>query len=481
MILCVGENTFGQLGNGNQIIREQPCRPSQFGLVSEDKTQPLDHDTVQDVQCGSKFSVILHINGNISLCGSINGINFPLISPVKISYPLKCIQIACGNKHVLALMEGGHVLSWGVGYFGQLGFGDNCCYDNAKLIQALEPNRLGCKVVQIACGGSHSGVVTERGTVFMWGLNKQGQCGLGSKEVESVSEPSPLDSSMKSVKVRSLVCGRNHSAILTDKGGVYTYGAATYGRLGIGKDRDVSLKKVQGVPLEVKNFRNNPVKHIASGDFHMLALTHDSNLHSWGKGIDGQLGHWGSVENLNTPRKMDIFDMSSLSSRGGSPVVEISCGSSWSTAITAKGALYVWGNGDGGQLGIEPPKNLPFLNEDDTPLLSTLCTSINSLDVLLSPLKSPFHSINNQNNQKIDVPSKINPKNNLEAQIEENKYLTHSCSFDSRLNVLVPFRFNETVNEPDFIIEKVRCGGNHMIMFLREIVGGKGSAFAGSK
>jgi alpha-tubulin suppressor-like RCC1 family protein len=83
----------------------------------------------------------------------------------------------------------------------------------------------------------------------------------------------------------------------------------------------------------------------------MLALTHDSNLHSWGKGIDGQLGHWGSVENLNTPKKMDFFDMNSLSSRGGSPVVDISCGSSWSTAFTAKGALYVWGNGDGGQLG----------------------------------------------------------------------------------------------------------------------------------
>jgi alpha-tubulin suppressor-like RCC1 family protein len=258
----------------------------------------------------------------------------------------------------------------------------------------------------------------------MWGLNKQGQCGLGSKEAESVAEPHPLDLTMKSIKAISLVCGRNHSAILTNDGGVYTYGATSYGRLGlgVGKDRSTSLKKVQDMPREVRYFRNYPVKHIASGDFHMLALTHDSNVHSWGMGIDGQLGHWDSVGNLNSPRKIDCFDVTNSSSREGSPVVDISCGSSWSTAVTAKGALYVWGNGDGGQLGIEPPKDLPFLNEDDTPLLSTLCSSI---------IESSDLS-------------------------EEKKYVTQSCSFDSKFNVLVPIRIDERVHEANLAIEKVR-------------------------
>lgn len=207
MIVCFGENTFAQLGIGD-VKRDHPFDHLPFGAS---ESNPLDSESVEDVQCGSKFSVALDTSGRISVCGTVNGINYPILTPVKVSYPLKCVEICCGRKHILALMEGGHVLSWGVGYFGQLGHGDDSSYDNAKLIQALEPNRLGSKVVHIACGGSHSGVVTESGRVFMWGLNKQGQCGLGSKQPESVTEPRPLDpDTMGGVKVTSLVCGRNH-------------------------------------------------------------------------------------------------------------------------------------------------------------------------------------------------------------------------------------------------------------------------------
>lgn len=207
MIICFGENTFGQLGIAD-MRRDHPYSHFPFA-ISKDNT--LDHDTVVDVQCGSKFTVALDIAGRVSVCGTVNGINYPILAPLKISYPLNCMQISCGKKHVLALMEGGHVLSWGVGYFGQLGHGDDSSYDNAKLIQALEPNRLSSTVIQVACGGSHSGVVTDSGRVFTWGLNKQGQCGLGSKQPESVTEPRPLDpETMSGVKVTSLVCGRNH-------------------------------------------------------------------------------------------------------------------------------------------------------------------------------------------------------------------------------------------------------------------------------
>lgn len=32
---------------------------------------------------------------------------------VPLGVPLRCMQVACGRKHVLALMEGGFVMSWG--------------------------------------------------------------------------------------------------------------------------------------------------------------------------------------------------------------------------------------------------------------------------------------------------------------------------------------------------------------------------------
>jgi alpha-tubulin suppressor-like RCC1 family protein len=67
------------------------------------------------------------------MCGILNGATLPALSPVEIMYPMRCIQIACGRKHILALLDGGYVASWGTGYFGQLGHGDDSSWDSPRL------------------------------------------------------------------------------------------------------------------------------------------------------------------------------------------------------------------------------------------------------------------------------------------------------------------------------------------------------------
>lgn len=86
----------------------------------------------------------------------------------------------------------GFVMTWGTGYFGQLGHGDNASYRHPRLLRRLDPQRLGEMVIQVACGGYHSAVVTDAGRVFSWGFNRYGQCGNGSKD-NTVPEPSPVD------------------------------------------------------------------------------------------------------------------------------------------------------------------------------------------------------------------------------------------------------------------------------------------------
>jgi hypothetical protein len=48
------------------------------------------------------------------------------------------------------------------------------------------------------------------------------------------------------------------------------------------------------------------VHAIASGDFHMLALTRDRRVFSWGYGGEGQCGHGGGLH-LRTPRPIDAL------------------------------------------------------------------------------------------------------------------------------------------------------------------------------
>ena len=346
LLMCAGENFFGQLGIGSRA-RSEKYTPTVFG-VSEEGEMLRD---VKDVQTGANYTTILTADGRILVCGQLNGIIFPTLSSVEILYPLKCTQLACGRKHILALMEGGFVLSWGIGYFGQLGHGDDNSWDNPKMIHALEPSRLGMRVTQIVCGGSHSGAVTDSGRVFMWGLNKSGQCGVSHRS-ESVMEPKPLDCSEMAPQQRAqlLVCGRNHSALLTTDSSVYVWGCASFGRLGLSETR-----RTQPTPVELPFFRNMQVHSLASGDFHMLALGHDCGVYSWGYGAEGQTG-MSSLFHLRTPRRLDCFD--SLS------IVRIACGSSYSMAISRAGYLYAWGYGDDGWLGLAPPASMPLIDPD---------------------------------------------------------------------------------------------------------------------
>jgi alpha-tubulin suppressor-like RCC1 family protein len=406
MIICFGSNFFGQLGLGKRRSRPSSCIASEFG-VSDDFQ--LDPATVMDIGCGSQFSVVLSRQGDLLLSGTLNGILSPSLSPVEIAYPLKCTQIACGRKHILGLMEGGFVVSWGVGYFGQLGHGDDSSWDQPKIINALEPARLGSKIVSVVCGGSHSGAVSESGQVYMWGLNRNGQCGVGantSGKLDSVSEPRPVDTSrLAGGRADTVVCGRNHSAMVTTEGRVFVWGAATFGRLGLAE-----TSRSQPAPIELATFRNVPIHSIAAGDFHMLALGHDCAVYSWGYGAEGQTGH-GNLLHLKTPQRIEFFD--SLH------VVSICCGSLWSMAVSRAGTLYGWGYGDGGWLGMPCARNAPYAEAD-----------------------SPG-------------------ARNINSKIVQ--------SFDSRLNVLLPQRVKAPMLSGAAVVERVRCGGAHTVIFTAAV------------
>lgn len=54
----------------------------------------------------------------------------------------------------------------------------NRSYDRPKLITALS----GLEVVAIACGGAHSACLTARGRVYTWGKGRYGRLGHGDSE-----------------------------------------------------------------------------------------------------------------------------------------------------------------------------------------------------------------------------------------------------------------------------------------------------------
>mmetsp|Transcript_36636 Transcript_36636/g.46689 ORF Transcript_36636/g.46689 Transcript_36636/m.46689 type:complete len:744 (+) Transcript_36636:264-2495(+) len=302
---------------------------------------------VEEVACGANFSVALTTNGSLYRWGMDNGKIHYHPAPVPTGIPLRCTQVTCGRKHTVALMEGGFVMSWGVGYFGQLGHGDNISYSSPKLVHRLDPQRLGGQVIQVGCGGYHSAALTDTGYLFMWGFNRYGQCGNGQRE-NTVSDPAPCQTqTLAGRKLRQLSLGRHHSAVLTNDGQVLTWGSSSFGRLGL-----VDPEKCVCAPRPVLHLAQVGVAAIASGDFHMLALTQTGKVYSWGYGAEGQCGH-GSALHLRTPRVVEYL--------GNLVVTRISAGAWWSMAVTGDGELYSWGCADGGWTGLERPIDPPVV------------------------------------------------------------------------------------------------------------------------
>ncbi|CAN0423718.1 unnamed protein product, partial [Ectocarpus sp. 12 AP-2014] len=318
------------------------------------KAVPLDRfvkkgDSPAFAAAGANHSILRTSEGKLFRWGVEDGDVHPFPTGVCTQIPLPCIEVCCGRKHTVALMKGGFVMSWGTGYFGQLGHGDNASYRHPRLLRRLDPQRLGERVVQVACGGYHSAVATDAGRVFTWGFNRYGQCGNGSKD-NTVPEPSLVDLSRVTPgavgEVPKVLCGRHHSALVTRGGALYTWGACSFGKASLGLQ---DAEKTVCIPQEVTFFSDKPLVQAAAGDFHMVALSRKREVFSWGYGAEGQGGH-GSLLHMRMPRR--------VSSLQEVPVAQVVCGPWWSMAVTVDGYCYAWGSADGGWTGLKRPPGL---------------------------------------------------------------------------------------------------------------------------
>lgn len=95
----------------------------------------------------------------------------------------------------MALTHEDELYSWGEGNYGQLGIGDNedthtpkkvtIHYNNSLLFDdyfSRDSGKEKPKVQQIALGGKHSLILTNKGHLYVCGYGSQGQLGIGGTE-----------------------------------------------------------------------------------------------------------------------------------------------------------------------------------------------------------------------------------------------------------------------------------------------------------
>lgn len=161
-------------------------------------------------------------------------------------------KVAVGAQHTLALMHEGMVMAWGENEDGQLGLGSG---EDKSTPQVVELQLKGKRCIDIACGAYHSMAVTSRGALWVWGAGKDGQLGIGTLQVRRVAT---LVTQLAGQMVVSCAGGESHSAVILENNTLYTWGSSAMGKLGHGMSSNT-----QHLPRLVKGeLRNKHVVQV---------------------------------------------------------------------------------------------------------------------------------------------------------------------------------------------------------------------------
>ncbi|XP_078218875.1 X-linked retinitis pigmentosa GTPase regulator isoform X10 [Callithrix jacchus] len=256
-VYATGGNDEGQLGLGDTEERTTFHRVSFF--TSQHK--------IKQLSAGSNTSAALTEDGRLFMWGdnSEGQIGLPNILnacvPHQVTIGKPVSWISCGYYHS-AFVTNGELYIFGESENGKLGL-PNELLSNHRIPQLVP--EIPEKVIQVACGGEHSVVLTED-AVYTFGLGQFGQLGLGTLLFET-SEPKVVEN-IGNKTISYISCGENHAALLTDNGLMYTFGDGRHGKLGLGLENFTN----QFTPTLCCNFLKFVVKLVACGGCHMVVF-----------------------------------------------------------------------------------------------------------------------------------------------------------------------------------------------------------------
>ena len=141
----------------------------------------------------------------------------------------------------LLILDDGSLYTCGENDSGKLGLDESQLRDTSEL-QKLFINE---RVTAVACGGNHTAVVTARGKLFTFGQGDHGQLGHGTSTLECTS-PKQV-ASLGNVHVKFVACGESHTAIITKHGNLYTCGDGRHGKLGMREESFSNLFRLEKV------------------------------------------------------------------------------------------------------------------------------------------------------------------------------------------------------------------------------------------
>lgn len=246
-------------------------------------------------------------------------------------------KIACGGYHTALLKDDGSLWMCGRNNNGQLGLGDTT--DRTTFVKVT--NNINYDVKDVACGLYHTMIIKTDGSIWGVGLNGNGQLGIGNTTNQT-----------KFVKVTSNITNDAEEIYC---GGYFTFAKRTDGRLascGRSTEGQLAINSSSSAVNTFTNVTSNVVagtiKQIACGMHHVHMLRNDGTLWACGHNGEGQLG----LNNTST-----YYTFTKVSKNVTDDVEFIDSGERSTFIIKKDGTLWSTGQNDKGQLGLADTSN----------------------------------------------------------------------------------------------------------------------------
>ncbi|KAI5088850.1 X-linked retinitis pigmentosa GTPase regulator isoform 2 [Silurus meridionalis] len=272
-LFMFGSNNWGQLGLGEKISVSVPTcvkalKSEKVKLVACGRTHTLVYTS-----CGNLYAAGGNNEGQLGLGDFGERTSFQLVDFFTKRGPIK--TLAAGSNTSAAITQDGKLYVWGDNSEGQIGLGKE---EGTSTPRELN---VGSRVTWVSCGYYHSAFVTEDGALFTFGERDSGKLGLSTAQLSDHKAPQRVEGIGE--RVLQVACGGSHTLALTEKH-LYSFGLGQFGQLGHG-----TFTFESHLPRAMEHFRRGRVKHIECGENHSAVLTERGLLYTFGDGRHGKL------------------------------------------------------------------------------------------------------------------------------------------------------------------------------------------------
>lgn len=353
---CWGDNTFGQLGQGDDS-------PS-FSPVEVTSSTPWTNvATGNGHTCGIKSDATLWCWGNNTTgqLGVGNSTHQP--TPIQVNHDNDWLDVFAGDSTSCAIDSEYIGYCWGLNEDGQLAKGLSTETDRPRIFDESDNWDSLDSGVEHTCG-----LKNESGQKTLWcgGGNSFGQLGISSTDNKSVAVQLKGANGLLEYW-NSISTGHHHTCAIDENQALYCWGKNSHNQLATNSTNNVaanwSLQKIE-VPADPNQVDDWLV--VDAGASHTCGIKETDNLgatrntlYCWGDNSTGQIGNNGSGAGLRVSTPTQITNDMWLDVAVGGYIDAThtegghTCGIKIAAPNITEGELWCWGQNNASQLGNE--------------------------------------------------------------------------------------------------------------------------------